>query len=224
MPNLSNMLGDVYGRGDDPDPEDARGTDAEEQPTPDARDSAEAVEVEAADGGPDWASDDRLDAAFGDWTAGELPGSEPDARERLEHLGEEAAAAVAATEEATVEEPPAEESVVAEEPVAEPPRAEEPNPEQPRAEEPEPAVAPSEPQVRAVAAGELDHPPASPPKPAPDDIRMSDFTSVAHSPTPDPTPEPLEPGRPSPHASWHRGDDDILPDGGRRGLSRLLSR
>jgi hypothetical protein len=174
MPNLSNMLGDVYGPGDEPDPKDPEGSDDEQTPV-----------AEGSDDTPEWASDDRLDAAFGDWTAGELPGTEPDQRESLEHLGDEPA-----PEPAPQAEAPAESET-------------------------------AEPNVRAVAAGELDRPPATEPKPAPAHIQMSDFTSVAAPPPPDV--EPVDDRR-LPTSQWHLGDDDILPGGGRRGLSRLLGR
>ena len=162
MPNLSNMLGDVYGPGDEPDPKDPHSSDSEQTPVP-----------EGSDDTPDWASDDRLDAAFGGWTAGELPGSEPDERESLEHLGDE------------------------------------------------PAAETAEPNVRAVAAGELERPPATEPKPATADIQMRDLTSVA--PPPEREAEPLGDRR-LPTSEWHLGDDDILPGGSSRGLGRLIRR
>lgn len=96
MANLSHLLGNVYGDEaadaptDDPSPDDAPADShpTDEESEAEAADAAveetPATEDAPSRHGPDWASEERLDAAFGDWTAGEMPEMERDEREALE--------------------------------------------------------------------------------------------------------------------------------------------
>lgn len=209
MANLSNLLGNLYQGGDEPD----RAAEADGRPAP------------RTGRGPDWASDERLDAAFEDWTAGEMPGMDRDERESLhdehtEPVDDDADDA----DDVSTDAAPIELSTDFEglddliQPAATPL-----DDDAGSDADDEPIEVPL---PRSVAAGELVGEPARPLQPSRDDadMRLTDFTAVVErssAPTADDMPWP-DAAPPESDEPWELHHDDILP--GRRSAGGLLSR